>query len=263
MPKRVPTRRSSDGRWGNWFGLGGARRRWPGRSSPRARRSATGRSRLTAMKGSATMEGAAPSRMGCDVSGKQLRTGRPILVRARTWFGREANAGLRPVYEFVGAHQADFPVTAMCRVLKVSSSGYYAWGRRPPWRRTRADAGLRPRVEKIHQRSRGTYGARRIQAEVAEQGRRVSRKRVGRLMLELGVGGACRRRQWSTTGCPPPSREAPHLVRREFTAAGPNQLWVADPDLYPAGPPVAHQLRVASSFSPPRKKRQTAREKPG
>ena len=126
------------------------------------------------------------------------------------------------------AHQADFPVATMCRVLKVSSSGYYAWLRRPPSGRAQADAVLRPHVEQIHQRSRGTYGAPRIQAELAEQGRGISRKRVARLMLELGVRGACRRRRLATTRRRPLGRAASDLVDREFSAPGPNQLWVAD-----------------------------------
>ena len=77
------------------------------------------------------------------------------------------------------AHQADFPVLTMCRmcrVLKVSPSGYYAWVKRPPSGRARADAVLKARVEQIHQHSRGTYGAPRIRAELAEEGRGVSRK---------------------------------------------------------------------------------------
>ena len=126
------------------------------------------------------------------------------------------------------AHQADFPVRAMCRVLKVSSSGYYAWLQRPPSSRTRTDAVLKGRVEQIHQRSRGTYGAPRIRAELADEGQAVSGKRVARLMLELGVRGVGGRRRISTTRRSRQDRVASDLVNRVFSASGPNELWVAD-----------------------------------
>ena len=126
------------------------------------------------------------------------------------------------------AHQADFPVLTMCRVLKVSPSGYYAWLKRPPSGRARADALLKARVAQIHQRSRGTYGAPRIRAELAEEGQAIGRERIARLMLELGVRGVCGRRRISTTRRSRQGRVASDLVNRVFWASGPNQLWVAD-----------------------------------
>ena len=133
------------------------------------------------------------------------------------------------------AHQADFPVFTMCRVLKVFPSGYYAWLKRPPSGRTRADAVLKARVEQIHPRSRGTYGAPRIRAELAEEGRGVSRKRIARLMLELGVRGVCGRRRISTTRRSRQGRVASDLVNRVFSASGPNLLWGADITCLPTG----------------------------
>ena len=112
--------------------------------------------------------------------------------------------------------RGDFPVLTMCRVLKVSPSGYYAWLKRPPSGRARADAVLKARVEQIHQHSRGTYGAPRIRAELAEEGRGVSRKRIARLMLELGVRGVCGRRRLSTTRRSRQGRVASDLFKRVF-----------------------------------------------
>ena len=92
-------------------------------------------------------------------------------------------------------HQESYPIVTMCRVLGVSPSGYYAWRQRPPSARAEEDAQLRSRIERIHSWSRGTYGAPRIRAELADEGQRVSRKRVARLMKEVGVEGVSRRRR--------------------------------------------------------------------
>jgi len=116
----------------------------------------------------------------------------------------------------------------MCRVLEVSTSGYYAWLERPVSRRAREDEELLERIRAIHKRSRGTYGAPRIHAELQEQGVRVGRKRVARLMREAGLEGVSRRRKVVTTVRDRQGRVAPDLVKREFVATSPNELWVAD-----------------------------------
>ena len=126
------------------------------------------------------------------------------------------------------ANQASYSVTTMCRVLEVSTSGYYAWLSRPPSRRSREDAILTQRIGWIHFRSRGTYGARRIHAELADEGARVGHKRVARLMRAAGLRGVSRRKYLRTTIREVRNRPAADLVQRNFTAAGPNRLWVAD-----------------------------------
>jgi putative transposase len=121
-----------------------------------------------------------------------------------------------------------FSIRAMCRVLEVSPSGYYAWRGRMSSVRTREDESLRGRIVAIHGQSRRTYGSPRIHAELKEEGRRVGRKRVARLMKEAGLVGVSRRKSIHTTRRDPAARPAPDLVDRKFTASGPNQLWVAD-----------------------------------
>jgi putative transposase len=121
-----------------------------------------------------------------------------------------------------------FSIRAMCRVLEVSTSGYYAWRRRMISVRKREDEKLQQRIRAIHERSRGTYGAPRIHAELQEQGTRVSKKRVARLMNEGGLAGVSRRKSTVTTRRDRSARPAPDLVDRKFVAEGPNQLWVAD-----------------------------------
>lgn len=126
------------------------------------------------------------------------------------------------------ANQAEFPVATMCRVLEVSTSGYYAWLKRPPSKRAMQDIWLTERIETVHEVSRETYGAPRIHADFQAQGIPVGRKRVARLMKAAGLVGVSRRKGTRTTVRDGSSRQAPDLVDRDFTATGPNQLWVAD-----------------------------------
>jgi putative transposase len=116
----------------------------------------------------------------------------------------------------------------MCRMLGVSTSGYYAWRKRTPSRRARADAELLGRIVAVHKRSRGVYGAPRVHAELRAEGERVSRKRVARLMRQAGLAGVSRRRKVKTTVRNEQATPAPDLVGRDFAASGPNRLWVAD-----------------------------------
>ena len=121
-----------------------------------------------------------------------------------------------------------FSIRAMCRVLEVSASGYYAWRRRMISVRTRENEKLQQRIRAIHDRSRQTYGAPRIHAELREEGTRVGRKRVARLMQESGLAGVSRRKRTVTTRRDRSDRPAPDLVDRHFLADKPNALWVAD-----------------------------------
>jgi putative transposase len=121
-----------------------------------------------------------------------------------------------------------FSIRAMCRVLEVSPSGYYAWRSRMSSVRTRENESLRGRIAAIHEQSRRTYGSPRIHAELKQEGTRVGRKRIARLMRESGLVGASRRKSIRTTRRDPAARPAPDLVDRKFAASGPNQLWVAD-----------------------------------
>ena len=125
------------------------------------------------------------------------------------------------------AHQAAFPIATMCRVLGISSSGYYAWTKRGPSRRAQTNAALIKTVRTIHAVSRGTYGAPRVHAELAANGIAASKNRVARLMRKASVVGVSRRKFVVTT-VRDGGRQAPDLVDRTFTADAPNVLWVAD-----------------------------------
>ena len=119
-------------------------------------------------------------------------------------------------------------MATVCRVLGVSASGYYAWQVRPLSARAQADWTLSTQIRAIHERSRGTYGAPRVHAELAAQGVHVGRKRIARLMRAAHVAGVSRRRHVWTTRRDPVARPAPDLVQRAFAVDAPNRLWVAD-----------------------------------
>jgi putative transposase len=137
------------------------------------------------------------------------------------------------IYAFIETEKANHRVRAMCRVLKVSKSGFYGWRDRAPSARTRADALLLEKIVRIHtdRDSRETYGAPRIHFELRMLGVRCARKRVARLMREaslFGCGGRRKRKARTTlrsrAECAPP---APDLVKRDFIPGAPDRLWVA------------------------------------
>ena len=131
-------------------------------------------------------------------------------------------------FRFIAAEKTSFPISLMCRVLGVSRSGFHAWEKRAPSDRDVRDAWLIQQIQQAHERSRATYGAPRIHAELRFQGVHVSRKRVERLMRQAGLSGLVKRRRGRTTIRVPGIETAPDLVRRNFSPKEPNLLWTAD-----------------------------------
>lgn len=146
-------------------------------------------------------------------------------------------------------HQVRYPVATMCRLLGVSTSGFHAWRRRLPSARARADRELTMRIRAIHAHSRGTYGAPRVQAELAAQGVRVGQKRVARLMRAAGLVGVSRRRRVRTTTRGAVAHPVADLVARDFTVAAPDRLWVADITYLPTGAGFLYLAVVLDAFS--------------
>ena len=127
------------------------------------------------------------------------------------------------------ANQAELPVRAMCQTLGVSHSGFYDWLDRPECARKRANALLLEHIRAAHAASDATYGAPRIKAELSDQSIKAGHNRIAALMRANALRGVSRRRAWCVTTKPDKDqRPAPDLVKREFTATGINQLWVAD-----------------------------------
>lgn len=145
-------------------------------------------------------------------------------------------------------YQASYPVATMCRLLGVSTSGYYAWRKRLRSRRAVDDDALLERISDAHAASRQTYGVPRIHAELAAQGVHVNRKRVARLMRNAGLKGITRRR-FTVTTVRDDARPAPDLVDRDFSASSPNKLWVADITYLPTWAGFVYLSVVIDVFS--------------
>jgi len=149
----------------------------------------------------------------------------------------------------VSAHQASYPIATQCRLLEVSTSGYYAWCKREVSARKQADQELLDRIRGIHAESRATYGAPRVHAELAALAVRVGRKRVARLMRVAGLVGVSRRKAPRTTIRVQGESVAPDLVQRHFTAEAPDQLWVADITYVPTSSGFLYLAVVLDVFS--------------
>jgi len=133
------------------------------------------------------------------------------------------------VTAFIDEHRGRFGVEPICRVLGVSASAYYqrASGRRSP--RAIEDARLLARIRELHAANYYAYGSRRMWKALRRAGEVVGRCRVERLMRAYGIQGAKRRgKPWRTTTPDPFASRRPDLVQRDFTASGPNRLWVGD-----------------------------------
>lgn len=129
-------------------------------------------------------------------------------------------------YRFVSANSGPYEVKRLCLVLGISRSGYYAWLHRGPSAHARRDMELSAVVAEVHSRSRRTYGAPRVHAELGRLGQHTARKRVARLMREQGLVGAHSRRKWRTGK--PNTAWAPDLLERDFNPAGRDLVWAAD-----------------------------------
>jgi len=150
----------------------------------------------------------------------------------------------------VRANQDTFPVGVMCRLLKVSTSGFYDWRGRPLSQHDRQDVELAALIHTSYERSHRTYGARRVHAELREgYGVRVGRKRVARLMRRAGLKGVQKRRFRCTTRSGAPERWAPDLVERNFLADRPDALWVADVTYVPTAEGFLYLALVLDVFS--------------
>ena len=137
----------------------------------------------------------------------------------------------------------------MCRVFRVSSSGYYAWAKRGPSVRALEDARLTARIRMYHVRSKGRYGAPNIHADLRDDGIHVGKKRVARLMKAEGLQGACFRKWVTTTTRDADMQPSADLVQRQFAADAPNKLWVADITYIPTWAGFLFLAVVLDAFS--------------
>lgn len=131
-------------------------------------------------------------------------------------------------YGFVQAHAGEFRVGVMCRVLKVSRSGFYAWRHRPPSPRCIANQALLQRIRQIHLSSRQAYGARKTWEALLALGEHCGRHRVARLRQAHGIEANRLRRFRSRYAAHQVAPPAPNLLNRDFKTSRPDQAWAGD-----------------------------------
>ncbi|WP_433236197.1 IS3 family transposase [Actinomadura nitritigenes] len=158
----------------------------------------------------------------------ELKLEREILRKAAAYFG-SGDVGLSR-FSFVEARHRAFGVKRLCRVLGVSRSGFYRWRQATAARAARkaADRSLAERIRKIHAGSGATYGSPRVHSELRDQGHRVNRERVERVMREHAIVGRHLRRRCRTTVPDRSASPVPDLLRRDFSVGAADVRWCGD-----------------------------------
>ena len=131
-------------------------------------------------------------------------------------------------YRSIDRRRSLYPVVMMCRLLKVSRSGYYAWRGRPESERDKTDRELTRVIRRVHTESRGTYGSPRIRVELNSQGLTFGRHKVARLMRIAGLKGCPKRRYKVTTQSDPSHSIANNLIKQDFRAVSRDRRWASD-----------------------------------
>jgi putative transposase len=131
-------------------------------------------------------------------------------------------------FRFIEAERANYPVTALCRVLRVRRSGFYAWRKRPESERARATRALAVEVRGVFEGSRRRYGSPRVHAELQSRGERVGRHRIARLMQQQGLQARPKRRFAKTTDSKHGLAVPNNYLRRQFAVPVRNLVWVGD-----------------------------------
>ncbi|MCR8713118.1 IS3 family transposase [Stenotrophomonas indicatrix] len=154
------------------------------------------------------------------------------VKKERGFFARSGDVlckGIILRYQVIERCRDEFPIRLMCRCLKVSASGYYAWSKRPASARQVDNERLVVRMRELHEDNRGTLGAGRMREDLAEDGESASLNRVARLMAADGLQGWPRRKRRGARCSPavtPPG--VVNLLERDFLALEPETKWVTD-----------------------------------
>jgi putative transposase len=153
-------------------------------------------------------------------------------------------------FRFIEDHRGAYPVRLMCAVLEVSPAGYYAWRERPVSERTKSNATLLAAIRQAHRDSSGRYGSPRVHAVLRRQGRGASRGRIERLMHRHGIRAIMAPpRRVRTTDSRHGLPIAPNLIARNFIAAAPNRVWLADITYIPTAEGWLYLAAVMDLFS--------------
>jgi transposase InsO family protein len=152
-------------------------------------------------------------------------------------------------YAFMKRWRRDYPVALMARVLNVSRSGFYAWLERPPSARARQDDRLKVAIAAAHRKTRETYGAVRLQAELCAEGWVAGRDRIARLRRELGIRCRQKRPFKATTDSTHTLPVAENLLDQTFTAQAAGEVWHADITAIPTGEGWLYLAGVKDQFT--------------
>jgi transposase InsO family protein len=138
-------------------------------------------------------------------------------------------------YAWIQEQHAAFPISSLCRLLKVSRSGYYEWRGRLADAPPEPDQQVEAKVKRYFTQGRGAYGTRRITYLLAQEGRQVSRRRIGRMLAQAGLRCKTRRKCKASTAVGQAQMVAPHQLKREFTVPVPDTVYVGDITALPTG----------------------------
>jgi transposase InsO family protein len=153
-------------------------------------------------------------------------------------------------FRFIEDHRDAYPVRLMCAVLEVSPAGYYAWRERPTSARATANFALLAAIRQVHHDCGQRYGSPRVHAALRTQGRGASRGRIERLMRRYGIRAIMTPpRRVRTTDSRHDLPIAPNLIARDFTAAAPNRVWLADITYIPTAEGWLYLAAVMDLFS--------------
>jgi putative transposase len=156
------------------------------------------------------------------------------------------------IFAFIAESCEDLPAATVCRVMKVSTSGFYGWqtGQLLPCRRRVEDEALTAKIVEVHRQSRGTYGSPRVHAELRlGEGLRIGRKRVERLMRQAGLEGVYRRRRRGCTKRNPAAEPNDDMVNRRFRVTAADRLWVSDITEHPTNTGRVYLAVVLDAWS--------------
>lgn len=152
-------------------------------------------------------------------------------------------------FRFIAEHSHEYAITLLCKALEVSESGYYGWRGRKASQHCREDARLSAEIQQIFLDHRQVYGSPRIHAVLKARGIECSRKRVVRLMQQLGLSAGRKRAHKPTTKSDPHARFAPNHLNREFSAEAPNSKWVTDTTAIPTAEGWLYLAVILDLFS--------------
>lgn len=131
-------------------------------------------------------------------------------------------------YQFVEMHREEYRVERMCPLLNLSRSGYYAWRNRPMSARDRENEHLMQEIRAVYAEGRGEYGSPTIVEALRQRGFQVNKKRIVRLMRQMGLFSKVVKRFKRTTRRCSDRQASPNLLRQNFTTTGPNRVWLSD-----------------------------------